>query len=196
MAQRKDRYVIRSSGTHNGETLIGHIHDDNNQSACMMRSGPDGGRHYVLLDSTGSTEGGRKGSTHVKCPGTFNVLAGKDVSKEIPGVFFEAENGDFVINVPKGRLRINAENIDIRASGTGVDKGVIIIDAKEKVIVKAQQIDIDSKVSTKVFSEKTVECIGKGILNIYGGLIDCADGATKIKGSKCGTYFNEDRFKK
>ena len=194
MAQKKDRYPIRY-GTHHGETRFGHIHDDNVQSACMIRSGPDAGRHYIMMDIDGSTEGGRKGSTHVVCPGTFNVLAGKDVSKEIPGVYFEAESGDFVINVPKGRLRINAENVDIRASGTGNEKGVIVLDAKEKILLKAQQIDLDSKVSTKICSEKTVECIGKGILNIYGGLIDCADGATKIKGSKGGYFFNEERFK-
>lgn len=194
MAQRKDRYSTRQ-GTHHGEMRFGHIHDDNNQSAYMIRSGDDGGRHYIMMDSTGSTEGGRKGSTHSKCPGTFNLLAGEDVSKGIPGVYFEAESGDFVINVPKGRLRINAENVDIRASGTGSEKGVIIIDAKEKVIIKSQNIDIDGKVSTKIFSEKTVEVVGKAILNCYGGLIDFADGATKIKGSKGGIFFNEDRFK-
>jgi len=194
MGQRRDRYQTRQ-GTHHGELKFGHIHDDNNQSASMLRSGPDGGRHYVMLDSTGSAQGGRKGSTHAVCPGTFNIRAGQDVSKNIPGIFFEAESGDFVINVPKGRLRIAAENVDIRATGTGNEKGVIILDSDEKIILKSQQIDIDSKVSTKVFSEKTVECIGKGILNIYGGLIDCADGATKIKGSKGGIFLNEDRFK-
>ena len=192
MAQRKDRYKTRQ-GTHHSETKRGHIHDDNNQSCYMVRSGPDA-RHYIMMDSTGSTEGGRKGSTHVNCPGTFNLLAGEDVSKNIPGIFLEAESGDFVINVPKGRLRIQAENVDIRATGTGNEKGVIILDSDEKIILKSQQIDLDSKVSTKIFSEKTVECIGKGILNIYGGLVDVADGATKIKGSKGGIYTNELRF--
>jgi hypothetical protein len=193
MAQKKDRYQTRQ-GTHHSETKRGHIHNDNNQSAYMVRAGDDGGRHYLMMDSTGSTEGGRKGSTHVVCPGTFNLIAAEDVSKNIPGIFMEAESGDFIINVPKGRLRICAENVDIRATGTGNEKGVIILDSDEKIILKSQQIDIDSKVSTKIFSEKTVECIGKGILNIYGGLVDVADGATKIKGSKGGIFTNELRF--
>ena len=194
MGQKKDRYPIRY-GTHHGELRFGHIHDDNVQCGVMLRTGPDGGRHYMQMDVDGSTEGGRKGGTINRCPGTYQVIAGTDVSKEIPGIYFEATSGDFVINVPKGRLRIAAENIDIRASGTGNEKGVIILDADEKILLKAQQIDIDSKVSTKIFSEKTVECIGKGILNIYGGLIDCADGATKIIGSKGGFYSNEARFR-
>jgi len=37
-----------------------------------------------------------------------------------------------------------------------------------------------------------VECIGKAILNLYGGFVDIADGATKIKGSKGGSK-NEDQ---
>jgi hypothetical protein len=194
MGQKKDSYSTRY-GTHHGEVRFGHIHDDNVQSGVMLRTGPDGGRHYMQMDVDGSTEGGRKGGTINRSPGTYQIIAGEDVSKEIPGIYFEATSGDFVINVPKGRLRIAAENVDIRASGTGNEKGVIILDADEKIILKSQQIDLDSKVSTKIFSEKTVECIGKGILNIYGGLIDCADGATKIKGSKGGLFFNEDRFK-
>lgn len=194
MTQKVDRYQTRQ-GTHHGELKFGHIHDDNAQSGVLFRTGPDGGRHYMSMDIDSTTEGGRKGGTINRCPGTYQILAGQDVSKEIPGIFFEAESGDFVINVPKGRLRIAAENVDIRATGTGNEKGVIILDSDEKIILKSQQIDIDSKVSTKLFSEKTVECIGKGILNIYGGLIDVADGATKIKGSKGGFYSNEVRFK-
>jgi hypothetical protein len=79
---------------------------------------------------------------------------------------------------------MDAINIDMRASGSGGDNGVIVLDANEKIIVKAPTIDIDSKVSTKVFSEKTVEIIGKSILNIYGGLVDCADGASSVYPSK------------
>jgi hypothetical protein len=56
--------------------------------------------------------------------------------------------------------------------------------ANEKIIGKAQTIDLNSKISTKIFSEKTVDVIGKAVLNIYGGMVDCADGATEVIGSK------------
>lgn len=192
MGQKKDITPIRY-GTHHGEIKFGHIHDDNNQSGVMLRTGPDGGRHYMTMDTTGNQT--RKGGTINRCPGTYQIIGGEDVPKDIPGVYFEAESGDLVIRAPKGRIRIDAINIDMRASGTGGDDGVIVIDANEKVIIKAPTIDVDSKVSTKIFSEKTVELIGSGILNIYGGLVDCADGATKIVGSKGDPYNNETRFK-
>jgi len=181
MRRRKDRTPIRY-GTHHGEIKFGHIHDDDVQSGVMLRAGVDAGRHYMSMDSTGSPT--RKGGTINRCPGTYQVLSGEDVPVGVPGLYFEAESGHLVIRAPNGRIRIDAINIDMRASGSGGDNGVITIDANEKVIVKAPTIDIDSKVSTKVFSEKTVEVIGKSILNIYGGLIDCADGASTVYPSK------------
>ena len=43
-----------------------------------------------------------------------------------------------------------------------------------------------TKGSTKIFSEKTVDMIGRGLLNIYGGLCDFADRSTKNLPSKTG----------
>jgi len=181
MPRRKDSTSVRY-GTHHGEIKFGHIHDDDVQAGVMLRAGVDAGRHYMSMDSTGSPT--RKGGTINRCPGTYQILSGQDVPEDIPGLYFEAESGDIVIKAPNGRIRIEAINIDMRASGSGGNNGVVVIDANEKVIVKAPSIDIDSKVSTKVFSEKTVEVIGKNILNIYGGLVDCADGASSIYPSK------------
>ena len=79
--------------------------------------------------------------------------------------------------------------------GPDNEKGTVTINGNEKVVIKAQTIDISSKVSTKIFSEKTVEVIGNGLLNIYGGLVDCADGATQNRGSKTKSN-NEDNNRK
>jgi len=62
------------------------------------------------------------------------------------------------------------------------------------ITLDAQTIDIKSEVSTKIFSEKNVEVIGRAILNLYGGLVDAADGATTNKGSKGGST-NEEQNK-
>lgn len=182
-------------GNDHGEIRFGHIHDDDNIAGFLVRTGDDGGRHYIQLDSSGSIEKGRKGGTIFSSPGSHQIVCGADVKKEIPAFITIAENGDIVFSAPKGRIRLLAENIDLVASGSDGKNGVITIDSNEKVIVKSPIIDIRSSVSTKIFSEKTVDVIGKAILNIYGGLIDCADGATKLKGSKGGSE-NEERNKK
>lgn len=194
MGQRTNYHFNRLGNDH-GEIRFGHIHQDNNISGVMLRTGEDGGRHYMTMDSSGDIDQGRKGSTMNVCPGSFAVKAGKDVAKDIPAIYQLAENGDVFIGAPNGRIVIWAQNIELIASGSDGQNGVIQLDGNEKVIIKAPQIDINSKVSTKIFSEKTVDVIGKAILNIYGGLVDCADGATKLKGSKGGST-NEEKNKK
>jgi len=191
---QKINYHFNRLGNDHGEIRFGHVHEDNNLAGVLIRTGEDGGRHYIQMDSTGDVNQGRKGCTMNVCPGSFAIKAGKDVVKETPAIYQYAENGDIIIGAPNGRIRIFAENIELIASGPDGKNGVITIDANEKVIIKAPTIDVRSKVSTKIFSEKTTEVIGKAILNIYGGLIDCADGATKLKGSKGGST-NEEQNK-
>lgn len=190
MAKTQNYHTI-GYGTKDGELKFGHIHEDQVLSSTILRSGHEP-NHYITLDATG--EKSRKHGTICRSMGSFQVVAGDNVPDEVPGVYIDAVNGDIILNAKNGRVRILAENIDLIANGPDGQNGVITIDANEKLILKAPTVDIRSKVSTKIFSEKTVECIGKGILNIYGGLIDCADGATKLKGSKGGST-NEEQNK-
>jgi hypothetical protein len=174
-----ENYHAYRLGTDHGEIKFGHIHDDDVLSGVLIRTGRDAGRHYFQMDSTGD----RKGGTIFNCPGTFQVVCGEDVSKDIPG-FKVNSKGDIIIGAPGKRIKIFAENIELLATGPDGKNGVITLDANEKVIIKAPMIDVKSTISTTIFSEKTVETIGNAILNIYGGLIEFSDGATSLKGSK------------
>ena len=195
-------------GTEHGRLSFGHIRDSNEISACMLQSGPDGGRHYIVMEETGSAEEGTKGSTKSFCPGTFTVKSGKDIvnypegkdePRNIPAIWYEAENGDIIIKAPRGRIKLEAESIELTAQGIDGRTGNILLDADDKIALNGQIVDIKSRVSTKIFSESKVDFIGKGILNIYGGLCDFADRTTKgSKPSKtCGgkTSINEERNK-
>lgn len=192
--KRKKVYHTYRLGNEHGEIKFGHVTDDETISGILLRPGEDGGRHYYSMDASGSKEKGRKGGTMNVCPGSFQVKCGEDVKKETNAFYVECENGDAAIVVPNGRLRLIAENIDILATGADGKNGVVAIEGNEKVVIKSQIIEVNSKASTKIFSEKTTYVVGKAILDIYGGFIDCADGATKIKGSKecAGPYTNEE----
>tara|TARA_B100000927_G_scaffold233028_1_gene193243 strand:- start:3307 stop:3882 length:576 start_codon:yes stop_codon:yes gene_type:complete len=191
MAKEKCTHTIRY-GTAEGELQFGHITMDNVLSGCLLRSGSSL-NHYISLDSSGEEH--RKHGTICRSPGSFQVEAGDNVTGATPGVYIEAVSGDLVLKAPSGRVKIVGENIDIIASGAGGDNGVVNIEGNEKVLVKSQIIDVSSKASTKIVSEKTVDIIGKAILDIYGGFVDVADGATSIKGSSCGPSINEAKNK-
>tara|TARA_R110001606_G_scaffold242088_1_gene390043 strand:- start:2661 stop:3242 length:582 start_codon:yes stop_codon:yes gene_type:complete len=188
MAEVKNYHTIRY-GQSDGEIKFGHITQDNVLSSVLLRNGKSK-NHYITMDSSGAAH--RKYGTICRSPGSFQVRAGDNVDEDVPGVYVEAVSGDLVLRAPSGRVRIEGVNIDLIASGADGQNGVITIDANEKILMRAQTIDISSKVSTRLFSEKTVELIGNGILNMYGGLIDAADGATSLIGSKGGST-NEDQ---
>lgn len=182
MAQTKDCHVIRYGNKH-GELKFGHIWPDNNQSAVLLRSGRNDD-HYISLEQKGGPH--RKNGTICRSPGSFQIKAGdQSITKDEPGVFIDAVSGDIKLNAPKGNVEIRARNIRLYATADGNENGSLELQANEKIILKgAQTIEINSKVSTKIFSEKSVECIGNCVLNIYGGMIDCADGPTEVNGSK------------
>jgi hypothetical protein len=169
-------------GTNDGDIKFGHIHEDGEISSVMLRGKTS--EHYISLEQTGKPH--RKSGTICRSRGSFQVKAGDDVKPKTPGIYLEASSGDIVIVAPSGRIRMIAENIDMIASGADGENGVITLESNEKVIIRSKTIDVSSVVSTKIFSEKTVEVIGNGILNIYGGLIEFVEGTTTIKGSKDG----------
>ena len=82
------------------------------------------------------------------------------------------------------------------ANGYNGNTGYIRLDSNEKIILKSKSVDIRGTESAKFFSEKTLDVIGNSIMNIYGGLMDFADGATKLRGSKCGPSSTEENAKK
>ena len=190
---KKESFHPYFVGTEHGRLSFGTLRKSNEISACMLQSGPDGGRHYITLDETGDKENGMRGSTKAFCPGTLTVKAGKDIENytipsikpnNIPAIWCEAENGDIIIKAPHGKIRLEAEDVIINANGFDGKSGTVTIDSNDKINLKSQSIDINGTVQTKIFSEKTVEVIGKGLLNIYGGLADFADRTTKNRRSK------------
>ena len=183
MSQNVNYHKIRY-GTAEGEIKFGHIHTDNVNSAVMLRSGHTF-QHYMTMDGPGG-EKFRTHSTTFRGPGSFQVKHGDGVPDEQPGIYLDAVNGDIVIRAANGRIRMEALDVDIRATGAG-DRGNIVLDANDKVIMNAQTISCNSKVAARFFSEKTVEIVGNNVLNMYGGFVDIADGSSAAvagKGSK------------
>lgn len=191
MTKKQNYHTIRY-GNKDGELKFGHINDNNQLDAFIVRSGVDP-NHYIEMCSTGEPH--LKNGTICRSTGSFQVKAGDNVPKDQPGVYIDSQNGDLVL-ISRGRIRIEAKNVDIIASGGDGKNGVVSINANEKIIIDSKgSIKIKSTVETTIVSEKTLNVIGKGILDIYGGLIDAADGATSIKGSKGGSV-NEEKNKK
>ena len=199
MGQRKNYHTVRY-GTRDGELQFGHIHQDNNEAAVMLRSGHES-LHYIQMDHTGDEV--RKHSTICRSTGSFQVKAGdnakitKNNESNDAGIYMDSISGDIILRASKGKIRIEAQDIELVATGYNGKTGYIALDSNEKIIVKSKSIDVRATETAKFFSENKLDVVGNSILNIYGGLIDISDGATAVLGSKTGpssTQTNAKRF--
>ena len=176
MSTKKNPYTYRK-GTSDAEMKFGHCTADNEIDAAILRSGYFHD-HYISLGATGDSH--RKGGTICKSPGSFQVKAGTKVSGNDNGVMIKAENGNIHISAPSGKIILDARNILIQATGDGGDSGNITMEGNNKVAIKGKGdgVDISGNASVKIASDKQVDVIGKTILNLYGNVLDCADGTS------------------
>lgn len=188
MAQKINFHTSRW-GQKDGEIMYGFIHNDEVTSGVMYRVGPEGGRHYMTMD----IDGKRKGWTTNICPGVYQIRCGDDIEKDRPAYYVETVNGDMIFNCRNGRIKFIAENIDMIAMGADNANGNIYIQSNEKVTIKTKNLNCNGTSVAKFFSAGVVEIVGDGILNFYGGLVDCADGATKLNPSKYASDFEEQQ---
>lgn len=185
MTKIKNYHTIRY-GNKDGEIKFGHIHSDEQVAAFYVRSGYDD-RHTIQMDATGDAEEGRKGGTIINCPGSFQVKCGDDVKDGIPALYIEAVNGDIVLNAKNGRIRMMAENIDMIAEGGDTKNGNITMTANQNIFMDSKNFESVSRAIARIVSKGTVKVTADGIMNIFGGILDFADGATSLgtsKGSK------------
>ena len=189
-------------GTAEGELVFANITYDHCLDAVMLQNCRSF-NHYISMCASGDNY--RKEGTIIRAKGSIQLKAGDNLgnqptqgssttsfaagtsprSKGTPAIYVNAVNGDIILDAPSGKIKMLAEDITLTARGYNTETGSIKLDANEKVIIKAKDsIDLNAKVSCKIFSEKSVEVIGQSLCNIFGGMIDVADGATSIKGSK------------
>ena len=192
MSKPINKHPLRYGNEH-GEIKFGHIIKEK-QFGYLVRTGDDGGRHYIRLRTNGDVKQGQKGSTNFHSPGSHTINCGQDIrgaksadgGKVVnpPAYNLLAQNGDVNIAAPHGTIRLSAQNIELIATGSDGRNGIIKLNSNEKVRIESPDIEVTSSVSTKIVSANQVNVIGEGIMNVYGGLMDFADGATSMLGSK------------
>lgn len=188
MSKKVNFHTIRY-GNKDGEIKFGHIHNDEVMSACMLRSGLNGDVNYLSFEK----DSNREGWFINRCSATHNIKCGDTTKKDHPAFIVEAINGDIVLNAKNGRIRMFAENIDIQAKGSDNKNGIVTIDGNETIRLKTKNMLTETSAISKIVSSGIVEIVGEGILNVYGGLMDFADGATKLNKSKYESKFEEQQ---
>ena len=187
---RNDHYLCLKD-TANAIVRMGVVNLDGVISAFKVTCATDHPvPHYFQMDeSGGSRTNPRKGGTIFRGPGPFKIQHGDAVEKDIPGVYIESVNGDLVLK-SQGRIRIEAQDIDLIAHGGGGEHGVININANEKILANSKgSFNVRTNVDFQFHTNKTARIIGMGGLKLYGGnngpdLISSDEVAWTAPGSK------------
>ena len=115
------------------------------------------GRHFMSFDE----DGPRTGYTLLNSPGSTFIESGEDLTQQQIGVMILSKNGDINIKATKGKIKLEALDIELIANGNS-PQGVIWANANETLKLDSKNVTIDGKQSCKVMTS--------GLLTMRGGL--------------------------
>ena len=176
----KKTYTTVKYCNDHGSISFGHIHKRADVISDLMLRGSDG-EHFMSMDKDGQ----RKGWTTSMCPGNFQVECGSNRTKDDDTCMINAKNGNIDIIATNGKIRLQANSIELVAIGDN-SEGNIILEATETISLDATKVIVNSKVNTKILSSGVTELIGNSCLKIYGSVIRGVTDACAVKDSKVG----------
>ena len=174
MAKSKN-YETKRTGTKDGQLSFGHIHGDQVKSSAMLQGQES--LEYIVIDQT---EPRRRWITS-RCRGRYQVKCGDDIAKDQIGMWFNADRSDILIQT-KGRLRLEAENIDLIARGPDGSKGVINIISNESVNIETKKFTANANESISIFTDGEMQQTAINIMKIFGGSIQKMTSTSALKG--------------
>jgi hypothetical protein len=173
MTKSKNYESIRR-GTKDGQWSIGHIHGDQVKSSIMLQGQES--LEYISIDQTEP----RKRWMTSRCRGRYQVKCGDDIAKDQVGMWFNADRSDILIQT-KGRLRLEAENIDLIARGSDASKGVINIISNESVNIETKKFTANANESISLFTDGEMQQTAINIMKIVSGSIQKMTSMSAIK---------------
>jgi|TARA_B100001250_G_C19754820_1_gene769602 hypothetical protein len=167
----KKNFWTWTQGAMNALMKFGGLSPKGDVTSSWSVTGLDG-RHFIVLDEDGQ----RTAWTLMNSPGGTIIHTGEDVTKEEESFFLLAHNGDIHLKAANGKIRMEADSIEMVANGTA-GEGTLWINANERVKIDSKNITIESKQSLKLVSAGVASLKGKPI-DIIGSLITGVSKAT------------------
>lgn len=153
-------YETKIIGTKDGQFRCGHIHGDETKSSAMLQG--QEALEYITIDQTGP----RKRWITSRCRGRYQVKCGDDIPKDQIGMWFNADRSDILIQT-KGRIRMEAENIDLIATGIDTKTGVINLISNESVNIETKKFTANASEAISLWSDGAMQQVAINIMNIY-----------------------------
>jgi hypothetical protein len=167
-------YETKDIRTKDGALRFGHIHLDQVKSSILLQG--QGGLEYITIDQTDP----RPGWITNRCRGRYQIKCGDNVQKGQPAFWLDSASGDIVITT-RGRIRMEAENIDIIAYGPDNNNGNINLVASQELNMEAKQIELNGKQSTSLYTNGSMQMTATNIMRMYAGEMQNVTSMSAIK---------------
>ena len=177
----KQTYTGWKNTTDHASIYFGKIHQNSDVISDFAVLCSDG-EHFMSMDKDGQ----RPGWTTFMGPGCFQVECGSNREKSQDAVMINAKNGNIDIVASNGKIRLQANDIELIAVGEDTSEGNIKLKASENITGDAKKIIMNSVNLTRMVSSGTCEAIGNSGLNLYGNIISGVSDAVAVKDSKVG----------
>ena len=177
----KKTYTGSKSSTDHAAIYTGKIHQNSDVISDFAVLCSDG-EHFMSMDKDGQ----RPGWTTFMGPGCFQIECGSNREKTQDAVMINAKNGNIDIVASNGKIRLQANDIELIAVGEDTAEGNIKMKASENISGDAKKIVMNSVNNTKMISSGITEAIGNAGLNLYGNIISGVSDAVAVKDSKVG----------
>jgi hypothetical protein len=171
---KSKNYETKRTGTKDGMISFGHIHADQVKSSVMIQG--QEALEYIAIDQTAPR---KRWMTH-RCRGRYQIGCGDDISKDQVGFWVNAESSDILIQT-KGRIRMEAENIDLIARGSDPSNGTINFISNESVNVETKKFTVNANESVSIFTDGEMLQSAINIMKIYAGSVQKITSMSAIK---------------
>tara|TARA_Y100001973_G_scaffold2273_1_gene3422 strand:+ start:430 stop:1053 length:624 start_codon:yes stop_codon:yes gene_type:complete len=114
----------------------------------------------------------------IEAPGVVEMICGETpapyddggTGQELAGMWY-AENGDIVLKAPRGKIRLDAQNVELVTTGDGQTTGHVLMSASGKIELFAPDVEMVGRKTVGISGN------GKGVnINSTGTIqFDCGD---------------------
>ena len=179
----KQNYTAQTIGKNEkGSVWIGPIHKQGDVTSAVVLRNEQDRTHQLCLD----IDGERPGSTTSTSPGKLQLDCGDNMKEAEDSCLIHAHNGNIIIKASKGKIRMEATDIEIVTKGDGETKGHLKLNIDETIEVECKKLVTSSQVLTKMCSAGDFEQAANGVLSTYASLLSSITDAVFIKPSKFG----------
>ena len=174
-------YTGQRLGNDHGNIKFGHIHKDAGTTSGVLIETTDS-LHHITLDKAGE----RKGHTISLSPGDTVIKAGEKNTASQTTIEIEAVNGDIVLVASNGKIRMQADDIEMIANGGDGNNGNISLTAVENIFTDSKKFLVSAKNFYKIVTPGYGEIVANSGMTLYASLIRGVTDACAIKDSKVG----------